>query len=210
VGDLGVPKVKKAELTIPESPHLTKNKGSIKAEEPTYKPFKANPYVPVAHTATSTKVRAPLHQPVKPVHVKKLPEQAPPDFHRLQPTVPKSPALSTKQRGQHYRQMFKERLEMQRQREAEQKVFHATPVPEVMPFMPTPSEKPPTRAQDVRLNTEERAQERHIYEEELKERECMMEVMKLQHEEALKQQEADERRRLRKMAEFKARPAPKM
>ena len=94
-------------------------------------------------------------------------------------TEPKGFHLQTEERGELYNEKFAEKLDQQEKENTH--MFRANPVPVDAlghPFIPARSEKMLTVPEDVLLHTDIRAEERKIFEEEIKLREKEMEVLK--------------------------------
>lgn len=125
-------------------------------------------------------------------------------------TQPMSPALTTKQRGQYHRAVLEERIERERIEHKLKSQFHAQPIPHShdIPYQPQLPEHHPKSVENEPplLNTEVRAAERRKFDEEMRLREEYMERLKRQEIEETERRAEEERRLLRRQAEFHARP----
>ena len=252
-GDYGVPRVKKPTLTVPESPHITKVKpkpavAETKPPSPPRiikaRPLPANIY-PKASTVSSLpssstagvlpgdlisqqkrqrleedrrrkeeqerklrqfKARPLYSTTLSQVSDSSLTSSAAPGYRPKPLTQPQSPALTTKVRGQYYRQMYEERKRAQQLEEEQQRHFQAQPIIETAPFVPEPSHIPPTDPETPHLHTDHRAEDRKLFDLQMKEREEELERMKAEQQRLEQERDDEERRRLRKQAEFKATP----
>ena len=98
-----------------------------------------------------------------------------------QPVDPKSPYLVTKIRGQHHRRVLEEKLHVEQEEQKKMAEFHARPIMEPeQPFVPKRSDKPTTENVPHQLNTEIRKENRKKFEDEMHEKDEMMERFKLQ------------------------------
>jgi hypothetical protein len=132
-----------------------------KEEEEAKKVFKARPLVIVEETGSGS---VPLKQP----------------------TIPQSPALTTKLRGKYYSAVMEDKIRQQEEEKMRQAQFKARPAPSSLE-RPAIPEKPPvkqtTEIKPFNLNTDSRADERKKFDEYLKQKEMEMEEAKRIQEE---------------------------
>ncbi|CAG8459295.1 6206_t:CDS:2 [Paraglomus occultum] len=130
-------------------------------------------------------------------------------FHQIPLTRPKPFTLQTAIRGEHYKDLFQQRIEQLRLREKENQ-FRATPLPNLDPDIPRkPELRPPTEPVDFYFLTEERIKHHKLMEQERKQREedyDNLRLKKLKDDERRKEREL---RRLRKDRVLRARPIMK-
>ena len=105
-----------------------------------------------------------------------------PVVQKKEVTDPHTPKLETKKRGETYRQVLAEKRQVEMEEEKNKMVFHARPVPNLEPFVVKRHEGHVTENEPIVLYTDVRAQERKAFEEQMKEKERMIEMAKQQQE----------------------------
>jgi hypothetical protein len=90
--------------------------------------------------------------------------------------------LRTDERGAIYQERLKRWKEEMEARDRENRQYRAHPVPEYKPFIIKPSDKPLTETLPIKLNSEERAQQRAAFDEKVRERQALIELNRIQKE----------------------------
>ncbi|KAG9324607.1 hypothetical protein KVV02_004101 [Mortierella alpina] len=117
-------------------------------------------------------------------------------------TVPEPFSFVTDARGERYQEQFRNKLGKWRQIEKEQQ-FKALPLPEYPDmFVPMKSTKPLTHTEPVVLQTDRRAEEREVYEQERRRKEQLLQDM------LAEKAREDELRELQELRELRKRLVP--
>lgn len=129
--------------------------------------------------------------------------------YELKPlTEPKTPNLESIRRHRVSVQQFQQVIEQEQRQLEEMRRFKAQPILIAEPFVPQRSAKPLTLISEFELNSENRAQARHKFDEMLAEKERAAEEARQNRLAREKLEEARQLSKLRKALEFKANPVP--
>jgi len=129
--------------------------------------------------------------------------------HQIPLTRPKPFTLQTAIRGEHYKDLFQQRIDQLRQREKENQ-FRATPLPNLDPDIPKkPELRPPTEPVDFYFLTEERIKHHRFLEQERKQRDEDYDNLRLKRLKEEERRKERDLRRLRKERVLRARPIMK-
>ncbi|KAG0201848.1 Protein tpx2 [Mortierella sp. GBA30] len=214
-GISGIPKIPKLPLTVPKSPAFTKRKPAPLRSAV----MPSKPHTNYTQTQDSIKTKAGITQrglvtsaeSARRLSQERLKRSAHHDHvntsrsklgrsQLTKPalTVPEPFSFVTDARGERYQEQFRNKLVRWKQIEKEQQ-FKALPLP-VYPelFIPKKSTKPLTHTEAIALQTDKRAEEREVYEQERRRKEELLQDMlaeKARDDELREQQELRELRK---------------
>ncbi|KAF9965677.1 Protein tpx2 [Mortierella alpina] len=218
-GISGVPKVTKQPLTVPKSPVFTKRRPA--PLRPAVMPSKPNVHHPQQqdsgrmHTGITQRSLVSSAESARRLSGERQDHPRRHDLglghrsvqgraHSARPalTVPEPFSFVTDARGERYQEQFRNKLGKWRQIEKEHQ-FKALPLPEYPDmFVPKKSTKPLTHTESVVLQTDRRAEEREVFEQERRRKEQLLQDM------LAEKAREDELRELQELRELRKRLVP--
>ncbi|KAF9184112.1 Protein tpx2 [Haplosporangium sp. Z 767] len=221
-GDLGVPKVQKPPLTIPKSPVFTKRKPTpLRSPIMPLKSRMQTPHQQQLRPDRTIRPRITQHSLVSSAesarrrsqekHEHSIRQESPvnnssrsghPELNRSRVTkptltIPQPFSFETNIRGEHHQKQFHDKLSKWKQIEKGQQ-FKALPLP-VYPerFIPKKSTRPVTLPVSIALQTDRRAGERELFDQEKQRKEKLLEDMRAEKAREDELRELQELRTLR-------------